>query len=238
MQDDLSSTSLESLESDDPATIFEHALRMLNYQKIWINWHDPYEVAGKTAAAAAAIMTMGPPSRYMGLVLKLFLSVGEKEVRWDYTTLQFEYIKLRDKILVDCTEFIIHAKDNVEIRQGWNTYRATVIMCNIINFIVIYKPCCRLSQMAWLIPAIAADVPALPLICYAAQELADLMNDPLEPFKPDCTPVGNSWLHRLGQLSDSSRRRLQRTSLKNLRYATPPARSWKCALLSRGVFTF
>src|SRR5205085_2236430 len=96
------------------------------------------------------------------------------------------------------TEFIKHAKDKDEIEQGWQTYKRTIVACNIMNFIVLYKPCCRLSQMAWLIPATAAGVPALPLISYAADELAVVMNDPFEPFKPDCTPVGNSWLHRLG----------------------------------------
>ena len=35
-------------------------------------------------------------------------------------------------------------------------------------------------------------------MAYALEALADLMNDPTSPFRPDCTSVGNSWLHRLG----------------------------------------
>jgi hypothetical protein len=195
---ELSSPTPGSQCTGEGGTIFDQAVKMLEHQKAWINWADPYEIAGKTAAAAAAIMTMGPISHYMDRLLKLFLSAGEKGNRWDYRTLELEYVRLRDAILVDCTKFIVHAKDKAEIGRGWELYKETIAMCDIISFIVIYKPCCRLSQMTWLIPAVAMGVPALPLICYAAEELADLMNNPLEPFKADCTPVGNSWLHRLG----------------------------------------
>jgi hypothetical protein len=65
-------------------------------------------------------------------------------------------------------------------------------------FLLLHRPCCRLVQTAWLIPAIAAGVPAIPLVAYAAERFADFINGPVEPYKFDCTPVGNSWLHRLG----------------------------------------
>jgi hypothetical protein len=48
------------------------------------------------------------------------------------------------------------------------------------------------------IPAIASGIPAIPLVAYAAEQLADFINDPIDRSKLDCTPVGNSWLHRLG----------------------------------------
>jgi hypothetical protein len=197
VSDESPSHSPDSQGADDPETIFVHAVRMVEHQKEWIDWSDPYDIAGKTAAAAAAIMTMVPVSQYKDRLLEMFLSVVENKNRWDYTTLCIEYIKLHDQILLDCTEFILHSDQKARIKIGWQKYCETVVICGIISFIVIYKPCCRLTQMAWLIPDIAAGVPALPLICYAAEELADLMNDPSEPFRSDC-PVGNSWLHRLG----------------------------------------
>ena len=67
-----------------------------------------------------------------------------------------------------------------------------------MDFLLFHKPCCRLVQVAWLIPAIASGMPAIPLIAYAAEELADFLNDPVEPLEHNRIPIGNSWLHRLG----------------------------------------
>ena len=52
--------------------------------------------------------------------------------------------------------------------------------------------------MAWLIPGISAGIPATPLVAYAAEEVAALINNPVARIDLDCTPIGNSWLHRLG----------------------------------------
>jgi hypothetical protein len=68
----------------------------------------------------------------------------------------------------------------------------------LVDFLLIHKPCCRLLQIAWLIPTIAVGIPAIPLVAYAAEQLADFINHPTERLQLDCTPIGNSWLHRLG----------------------------------------
>jgi hypothetical protein len=222
---DINSPGPGSREAAEPATIFEHAIRMLEHIKAWIRWDDPHDIARKTAAAAAAIMKIGPRSKFTDRLSGLFLSEVKKN-KWDYATLEHEYIKLKKTIFTDRTEFVVCSESIDEINRGYETYNETAIMCDILSFIVIHKPCCRLTQMAWLIPAIAAGVPALPLVCHAADELADFMNDPREPFKPDCTLVGNSWLHRLGVylLHQCSAQRLppNLALIRLMSLATPP----------------
>jgi hypothetical protein len=88
--------------------------------------------------------------------------------------------------------------DPETIRQARERYyHAQWALC-LVDFLLLHKPCCRLAQIAWLIPELAADIPAIPLVAYAAEQLADFINDPVEPVQCDCTPIGNSWLHRLG----------------------------------------
>jgi hypothetical protein len=66
VHDGLSSPSLENPESHEEATVFEHAVRMLDHQKTWIHQGDPQDIAGKTAAAAATILAMCP--KFKGII--------------------------------------------------------------------------------------------------------------------------------------------------------------------------
>jgi hypothetical protein len=109
------------------------------------------------------------------------------------------YNELRSSTILDLSEFITRSNIDLEtIRQGRERYYHARYALYLVEFLLFHRPCCRLVYIAWLIPAIAAGIPAIPLIAYAAEELADFINDPIEPFQHHCTTIGNSWLHRLG----------------------------------------
>lgn len=109
------------------------------------------------------------------------------------------YHGLRSRTINGLSEFILQSDiDREAIREGQQRYYDAQFAICLIDFLLNHRACCRMVRIAWLIPAIAAGIPAIPLLAYAAEQLADFINDPVDPFQVDCTPVGNSWLHRLG----------------------------------------
>jgi hypothetical protein len=186
--------------SFDGKTPFEAAAEVVERYKGWINWDDAKEVIGKPVASAVALLTV---FKLQELVPDLFehlsACIEDGNFVHDYANFYEHYTELRSAAIRDLSKFITQSYIEKEvIRQGQQKYYATQVVICLVDFLLTHKPCCRLVQTAWLIPAIASGIPAIPLVAYAAEQLADFINDPIERSQLDCTPVGNSWLHRLG----------------------------------------
>jgi hypothetical protein len=188
------------LPSSDGKTLFEIAVEMVEYYKGWIDWDNPTDVIRKPLFIAIRLLTISN----LGELIPDILEYLQVCIRKDYNERdQFEfyrcYHRLRSSTIYDLSEFISQPNIDLEtIRQGRERYcHAQWALC-VVDFLLLHKPCCRLVQIAWLIPELAAGLPAIPLVAYAAERLADFINDPVEPTQCGCTPIGNSWLHRLG----------------------------------------
>src|SRR6185437_1256222 len=124
-------------------------------------------------------------------------NIQESEI--DIAKFQESYGHLRRETIHHLSAFICSPTlDKNMAKNGTDTYYHTLHTICILDSLLLHRPCCRLVSMAWLIPAIPAGVPAISLVAYAAEELADFANDPAGPLTFDCTRIGNSWLHRLG----------------------------------------
>jgi hypothetical protein len=177
-------------------TPFEMAVEIVEYYKWWINWNNPVEVIQKPVLSALVFLLGFDLDRHIPEVLNY---LQECTGEGDYVETYQRYSEVRARTMRDRTEFILAPLVEKEaVRQGQLRYYHSLYTLCLVDFLLTHRPCCRLVQTAWLIPAIAAGYPAIPMISYAAEQLADFINDPVEPFRLDCTPVGNSWLHRLG----------------------------------------
>lgn len=136
------------------------------------------------------------PEVYQFLETRRTLPVGSQD---DYVEFCRSFYKIRSAVVNNLSKFILEPEIKRQALQEGKSrfYNAQIALC-LVDFFLIHRPCCRLVQMAWLIPWIAAGIPAIPLVSYAAEQLADFTNDPVEPLSLDCTTVGNSWFHRLG----------------------------------------
>jgi hypothetical protein len=186
--------------SSDGKTPFEAAAEIVERYKGWINWDDAEDVIRKPVASAVALLTGCELQEFVPDIFE-HLSAYIKDTNFadDYANFYHHYNELRSTVISDLSKFILQSDiDKEVIRQGEQKYYAAQVVICLVDFLLIHKPCCRLVRMASLIPAIASGIPAVSLVAYAAEQLADFINDPIEPYQRDCTPVGNSWLHRLG----------------------------------------
>jgi hypothetical protein len=186
--------------SSDGKTAFEAAVEIVERYKGWIDWGDAEEVIRKPVASAVALLTGCELQEFVPDIFE-HLSTYIKDTNFvdDYADFYHHYNELRSAVIRDLSKFILQPDiDKEVVRQGQRKYYAAEVVICLVDFLLIHRPCCRLVRTAWLIPAIASGFPAIPLVAYAAEQLADFINDPIEPFQLDCTPVGNSWLHRLG----------------------------------------
>lgn len=180
-------------------TFFEIAVEMAEHCLQWIDWADPIEPIKKPICFTLSLLQGDLGSYVPEMVNFLFDTLQERNGN-DYSPIVFyqRYHQLYKKNMCDRTEFVKYPELTLEkAEEGQEKYYRTEHILSLVGFLLLHRPCCRLVQTAWLIPAIAAGVPAIPLVAYAAERFADFINDPVEPYEFECTPVGNSWLHRL-----------------------------------------
>ncbi len=186
--------------SSDGKTPFEAAAEIVERYKGWIDWDDAKEVIRKPVASAVTLLTgFGLQELVPDIFEHLSAYIEDGNFVDDYANFYQHYNELRSTVIRDLSKFIIQSDVAKEVvRQGQQKYYAAQVVICLVDFLLTHNPCCRLVQTAWLIPAIASGIPAIPLVAYAAEQLADFINDPIEPYQLDCTPIRNSWLHRLG----------------------------------------
>src|SRR5215471_2493399 len=186
--------------SPDGKTLFELAVEMVEHYKDWIDWDDPTDVMRKSLAGALSLLTMPDLGDLLPEIVEYLIVCMEKHCNEKgYAEFYPRYSELRSGTINGLSEFILQPNiDQETIRQGLERYYRTQYALCLVDFLLLHRPCCRLFQIAWLIPAVAGGLPAIPLIAYAAEQLADFINDPKGYLQHDCTPIGNSWLHRLG----------------------------------------
>jgi hypothetical protein len=184
----------------DGATLYEIAVETVEHYKGRIDWDDPSDVIRKPLICAICLLAKTDLGELIPRIREYLIECTRKDYN-EHELSEFyrRYDELRSSTVYELSEFISQPNIELEtIRKGRERYYDAQYTLYLIDFLLFHKPCCRLHQIAWLIPAIATGIPAIPLIAYAAEQLADFINDPVEPFEPDCTPIGNSWLHRLG----------------------------------------
>lgn len=164
-----------------------------------IDWKSDPNIKGRTLASTLAWLASGPGPDYLpDITEKLLQEFGVNRSR-SYSDFIANIIPALDLEVLKSTEFILRKPTTRdEIWRGFKEYQCKGVVLSTLQFLLIHKPCCRLHAVAWQIPAIAAGVPCIGVVTYAAEFIAALMNHPTAPFRPDCTPVGNSWFHRLG----------------------------------------
>jgi hypothetical protein len=189
----------QELAIGEKVSPFEFAVVVANKQIESIDWNDDADIVLKTAVSA--LFLVSDPT-IAGLVpdTARFLN---KEV-YDRVSGRTYHDFLRDVgevvalELRQATKFITnHDLSAHQIQVEFERYTHTDTLLSVLLFLTTHKPCCRLTRIAWLIPKLGTITSIIPLISYAAVRFAELMNDPLDPYRPCCTPVGNSWLHRL-----------------------------------------
>jgi hypothetical protein len=186
--------------STEGKPLFEIAVEMVEYYKGWIDWDDPTDVVRKPLYCAIHLLTISHLDEFIPGVFKYLLVCIEKNYNeHDQSEFYRLYNKLRSSTINGLSEFILEPNIELDtIRRGRQRYYDAIFALYLLDFLLIHRPCCRLFQTAWLIPEISSGIPAIPLVAYAAEQLADFINDPTERLQPDCTRIRNSWLHRLG----------------------------------------
>jgi hypothetical protein len=186
--------------SNGGKTLFEVAVEIVEYYKRWIDWDDPTDVIRKPLVCTISLLMTSNLGELIPRILKYLEVFIEKDYnQHDQSEFYPRYNELRSSTIHDLSEFILQPNIEQEtIRHGLERYYHARYALYLVDFLLLHRPCCRLFQTAWLIPAIAAGIPAIPLVAYAAEQLADFINDPNEPGQVDCTSIRNSWLHRLG----------------------------------------
>jgi hypothetical protein len=189
------------VEADAPVeprlvSIFEAAVDAAEHMKVWANWSDNDEIARKSIWLALVLLSVwGGKDQKVAKFLEDALRNPEPiepfaiyRSFWDW----------KENEVREATSFIHEDLTPEEIEERFHRYEETDGLLSIVAFVLFQKPCCRLKAIAWLLPWVPQLPNATLLFAYAGEQLASLMNDPNEPYRPDCTMIGNSWLHRLG----------------------------------------
>lgn len=179
---------------------FEAAVELSKNQIDWIDVRNEEELRVKTAISGFVFLLSFPEAKELVPAVTKFLD-GEfnttNHIR-TYADLLRDTINVAAIEQKKATEFIINNDSTEhEIRIGYEHYLDVDVILCLVLFIMIHKPCCRLVKIAWLIPRLGENKLIIPLISYAAAAFAELINDPSNHYRPCCTAVGNSWLHRL-----------------------------------------
>lgn len=156
-------------------TVFEMAVELVEHYKGWIDWDDFSDVIRKPLICAISLLTQTDLGKCIPGILEHLMDCAKKDYD-EHNLSEFyqSYSGLRDSTLRDLTEFICQPNiDPEKIRQGLERYRQAQYTLYLIDFLLFHRPCCRLFQIVWLIPAIATGMRAIPLIAYAAEELAE-----------------------------------------------------------------
>lgn len=180
--------------------LFESVVEMMDAGPLSIDWSNETEIAKRSLCYALGLLLSGNLDELVPEIA-VFLCDSLNRVNSGKVPdrLIEKYCRIRDHTLLQKSKFIKKSKlSREEVRVGREKYLRTEYALCLTDFLIIPKPCCKLVRLAPLIPAVAAGLPAIPLIAYAAERLANFINDPLEPYQFNCTRVGNSWLHRLG----------------------------------------
>jgi hypothetical protein len=195
------SESADPKPDAEPITAFDGAIEVSDDLISWIDWTDEIDITAKSLCGALALLKSCEMEAVVdGLVP--FLE-GELAALDDgpeaHRSLLIRFRAFKRAAALKSSEFILKPIDDTEeIRSRFTEYHRVQVVLALTEFVLTHKPCCKLLATAWLIPDVAAGLPAINLVAYAAEQLADLRNDPVEPFDAQCTSVGNSWLHRLG----------------------------------------
>lgn len=179
------------------ASPYDAAIELAEQNLEWIDWGNETEIREKKICSALAWMGGFKNDVVVSEMEKFLLQELERDDEHDEfhrrVFMEFAKIELRS------TEFILNNDISVsEVMEKFNYYRHIRSVISTVKFLLLPKPCCRLSSLAFMIPITTASPSCLRLVAYAANHLATFMNDPTDPFQPDCFPVGNSWFHRLG----------------------------------------
>ena len=179
-------------------SIAEVAVGVVEDYKSWIDWDRPIETVQKPIICASIILESAGLIDCVSEAMDYFKKCVETGTE-NYVEFYQGLYDLRTRTIKDRTSFILEPNiDKSRVQRGRLLHAYTLNAFCLLDFLINHKPCCRLLQIAWLIPAIGAGASVIPLVSYAAAELADLINDPADPYHADCIEVGNSWLHRLG----------------------------------------
>jgi len=181
---------------------FGEVVELLKLQVEDTNWDDPYDILFKGLTAShvlgdkLGLRELAPKS--LALIEERLHNPPERDPHAYLTRIAKELHSLSFKEIRSATEFILTEREPDKIATNWSRYREAEIALALLSLPLIMKPCCMLFTIAWLIPRIAAGLPAVRLAAYPASLLAELINEPTEPYRPHCTSIGNNWLHRLG----------------------------------------
>src|SRR5437588_7801598 len=101
-------------------------------------------------------------------MFEFLVTVGANNPTANYIQFYERYSEIRKKTIKDLSAFINAADlERETIKSGKKRYYDAQSALCIVDFMLTHRPCCRLVQTAWLIPAIAAGIPAIPLVAYA-----------------------------------------------------------------------
>ena len=176
----------------------------IDYQEFLIahtDWKDDQHIRLMTARCTATLLATTTAGALVPDVLEFMVREGNTfEPNRSWGQFLCELRSLTHKGLIQATEFMVDCdvNDVAKVSDGFERYNKRDIVMNVVNFIGLQKFFCRLHDMAWLIPLATYYKNLIKLVSYAAVTLAELMNDPVKPFQPDCIDIGNSWFHRLG----------------------------------------
>ena len=182
-------------------SLFDLVIDISEFTVAVTDWTDEQHKRVMTAFGTLALLSWAE-SKDLFPQLFEFLDREHQRVKTPhiFSDFQAEFFRLSAEARIRATEFMKNrkAEDARYIWQEFGEYEKIDIILSLAEFLVAHKFCCRMCMTAWRIPRAASIGQLIGLISYAAVWLAEIMNDPLQSFKCDCTSVGSSWLHRLG----------------------------------------
>lgn len=181
-------------------SIFETAIEMVNFNIREINWSNEEEIRVRIAIPIRILAYTTCIGEFLPKIADFIVEETEREMGESNCEKMTMIINdMCAEARSKATEFMIgHQTDASVIVPGLNNYMNVDRAAHIIQFMANYKPCCRMTSIAWLIPDIDFSPAIVRMIAHAAESFADFINQPNTHAECNCTPVGNSWLHRLG----------------------------------------